>query len=554
MKIESNRSLLRDTVDFLHKNIIAVIVCFVVVSGIIATLFIYMDNDSKKEKQDAVKFKASDTLFFSIRQPKNMNILTSNEVDVYQMWHLLYSGLFYFNKDLSVSPDIVDTYKTDESAGTVSLKLKQNGAFSDGSPIKADDVEFTVDAIKDIGEEGPFFSYGNKIASVEKTGEFDITINFANPGDASLSNLVFPIISSEHFKKDLTGYDQVTSGIYSVSSQTENGFKLSPNKGYFGKKAGNDLVFSFTKQGEDLDGLITIGAVTSKMAKGINAQSDADDLQLDFTPIISNRMEYIGFNFRNEFLKDKTLRRAIIKSINFNSLVDDYFGGLGLPNNSIYFPDFLSVKDTKSVDYSPSKAVVSLENKGYKKIDDNNSLVTKKGEKVTLRLLINDSNSFRKSMAEDIKNYLKKINIDLQIESVPDSEYFSRLGEGNFDIFIGGMEFDPRYDLRKLFDKSGSIGYSNEDVINLADQMEHCISPDKRQKIFRKLSERLTDDVPYYCIGYYEYGLVSGGKWAKKPDPTFFNIYDGCENWKWSRPDSVKDKSNLKEDGEGKKS
>ena len=29
MKIESNRSILRDVIDFLHKNIIVVIVCFV---------------------------------------------------------------------------------------------------------------------------------------------------------------------------------------------------------------------------------------------------------------------------------------------------------------------------------------------------------------------------------------------------------------------------------------------------------------------------------------------------------------------------------------------
>ncbi len=554
MKIESNRSLLRDTVDFLHKNIIVVIVCFVVISGIIATLFIYLDKDSEKEKKDVTKFQASDTLYFSIRQPQNMNILKSNEVDVNQMWHLLYSGLFYFNKDLSVAPDLVETYKTDESTGTVSLKLKSNGSFSDGSQIKADDVEYTVDTIKEIGEEGPFFSYGNKISSVEKTGDFDVTIHFASPSDASLSNLVFPIVSSKSFQKDSTEYEQVTSGIYALTSHNENGFNLSPNKGYFGEKAANKLVFTFAKQGEDLNGLITIGALTSKLAKGINSQSDADDLQLNFTPITSNRMEYIGFNFRNVFLKDKTLRRAIVKSINFNSLVEDYFGGLGLPNGTIYFPGFLGVKKSKGMDYSPSKAVVSLENKGYKKIDDSNSLLTKKGEKVNLKLLINDSNPLRVSMAEDIKNYLKKINIDLQIESVPDSDYFSRLGEGNFDMFIGGMDFDPRYDLRKLFDKSGSIGYSNEDVINLVDQMEHCISSDKRQKVFKMLSDRLTEDVPYYCIGYYEYGLVSGGKWEKKPDPTFFNIYNGCENWKWSRPDSVKDKSNLKDDGKDDKS
>lgn len=548
MKIESNKSLLRDIVDFLHKNIIVVIVCFVIISGMIATLFIYLDKDSEKENKDIAKFKASDTLYFSIRQPQNMNILRSNEVDVNQMWHLLYTSLFYFNKDLSVSPDLVDTYKADNSSGTVSLKLKNNSAFSDGSPIMAEDIEFTIDSIKEIGESGPFFTYVNKISSVEINGDFDLTVHFENPGDASLANLVFPIVSSKNYERSSDGFDKVTSGVYSLTSHNSEGLKLEPNKGYFGGKANNNLVFTFAKEGEDLDGLITIGAITSKVSKGINSQSEAEDLQLNFTPIISNRMEYLGFNFRNEFLKDKTLRRAIVKSINFEELVDDYFGGLGVHNNSIYYPGFLGVKDTKGVDYSPSKAVVSLEKKGYKKIDDSNSLITKKGEKVDLKLLINQSSTLRASMAEDIKNYLKKINIDLEIESVPDSDYFSRLGEGKFDMYLGGMEFDPRYDLRKLFDKSGSIGYSNEDVINLVGQMEQCISAEKRKEIFSKLAERLSEDVPYYCVGYYEYGLISGGKWGDNPDPTFFNIYNGCENWKWNRPDSIKNKSNTNED------
>ena len=63
MKIESNRSILRDVIDFLHKNIIVVIVCFVLFSGSLAALFIYLDQDTDDNEDENTQFKATDTLY-----------------------------------------------------------------------------------------------------------------------------------------------------------------------------------------------------------------------------------------------------------------------------------------------------------------------------------------------------------------------------------------------------------------------------------------------------------------------------------------------------------
>lgn len=545
MKIESNRSVLRDVIDFLHNNIIIVIVCFVLFSGSVATLFLYLENDKGGNADEKTKFKTTDTLYFSIPKPENMNVLTSDEEDVNQMWHMMYASLFYFNQDLSVSPDLVSEYKTDYKNGRVTIKLRENAKFSNGKKITAADVADSVDWIQNIGDSGTFYSYANKIASVDVKGDSTAVINFENPSDASLANLVFPIISAESFSRD-TSYDQVTSGLYYVKSSDNDKMELSANPGYYGKKAKNNISFMFATRGEDVNGLITIGAVTAKLARGDNAQSDAENLKLNVNPVKSSRMEYIGFNFRNPLLKKKTLRRSILKSINFDQLVDDYFVGLGVTNDSIYYPGFLGVKSKKSIEYSPSESVVSLEKAGYKRSEEKDVLLTPDGKEVRLKLLINESSQIRSSMANDIKKFLKKIDIEVEIKKIPDNEYFQRIEKGEFDIYLGGIEFDPRYDTRKLFDKSGSIGYPNEDVINLVNKMEFCLTPEERKTNYQKLCNKLSDDVPFYCIGYYEYGFASGGRWNKQPTPTFFNLYYGCEGWQWQKPDSIKDKSNLK--------
>lgn len=546
MKIESNRSILRDVIDFVHKNIIVVIVCFVLFSGSLAALFIYLDQDKDDNEDDKTQFRATDTLYFSIKKPQDMNILTSDEEDVNQMWHLLYSSLFYFNKDLSVSPDLVKEYKTDAKNGTVTIKINEKAKFSDGKQITTTDVADSIEYIKNIGESGPFYLYANKIDSVETRDDLNAVIHFETPSDASLTNLVFPIISSASYDKNDKSYNQVTSGQFIIKNFDENRIQLTSNSGYYGEQSKNNIQFSFSTKGEDTKGLITIGAITGRFSKLNNSKTEAENMKLNFKPVQSSKMEYIGFNFRNEFLKKKTLRKAIVRSINFDEIVDDYFADLGLHNNSIYYPGFLDAKTNNITEYSPSKSTILLQKAGYKHSEKKDALVDSKGREVKLRLLINESSQIRKSMAEDIKTFLEKINIKVEIERVPDDVYFTRIGKGEFDMYIGGFNFDPRYDMRKLFDKSGSIGYSNEDVISLVNKMEFCLTPEARKANYLELYKKLSDDVPFYCIGYYKYGFASGGRWNKSPTPTFFNPYYNCENWEWEKPDSIKDKSNLR--------
>lgn len=546
MKIESNRSILRDVIDFLHKNIIVVIVCFVLFSGSLAALFIYLDQDTDDNEDENTQFKATDTLYFSIKKPQDMNILTSDEEDVNQMWHLLYSSLFYFNRDLSVSPELVKEYKTDAKNGTVSITINEKAKFSDGKQITSTDVADSIEYIKNIGESGPFYLYANKIENVEIKDDLKAAIHFETPSDASLTNLVFPIISSDSYDKNDKSYNQVSSGKFMIKSFSENKIELVPNSGYYGEQSKNNINFSFSTKGEDTKGLITIGSITGKFSKLNNSKTEAENMKLNFKPMQSPKMEYIGFNFRNEFLKKKTLRKSIVGSINFDELVDDYFADLGLHNSSIYYPGFLDVKKQNIIGYSPSKSSILLKKAGYKRSEEKDVLVDPKGREVNLKLLINESSQIRNSMAEDIKIFLEKINIKVEIERVPDDEYFTRIEKGDFDMYIGGFDFDPRYDMRKLFDKSGSIGYSNEDVISLVNKMEFCLQPEDRRTNYQKLYKKLSDDVPFYCIGYYKYGFVSGGRWNKSPNPTFFNPYYNCESWEWEKPDSIKDKSNLR--------
>lgn len=155
MKIESNRSILRDVIDFLHKNIIVVIVCFVLFSGSLAALFIY-DQDTDDNEDENTQFKATDTLYFPIKKPQDMNILTSDEEDVNQMWHLLYSSLFYFNRDLSVSPDLVKEYKTNAKNGTVTIEIDEKTKFSDGNRLHQRMWQTALNISKILGNQGRF--------------------------------------------------------------------------------------------------------------------------------------------------------------------------------------------------------------------------------------------------------------------------------------------------------------------------------------------------------------------------------------------------------------
>lgn len=524
-------------IDFLHTHIIGVIIAVVVVACVISTMLIVSGkiSDSKNINKD-MTYKDMDTLYFPISQLTSIDPLKSTDEDIFYINQLMYSSLFKLNDNLNIENDIVDSYSADISSGKLSIQLKPNIEFSDGSSLTSKDIKFTVNTIKKIGSSSPYYAYVSKIDGISISDETNLTVSFANASDSSLDNLVFPIVSSESYDKT-GGSSPVGSGPYAFSAYDGTTYlDLVSNSHYFGKVPTNKIRFKVMPNVTAATGLMTTDSLTAYVNTSNDADSDAEDKNLKHETIVSNEAEYLAFNFANSHLSSKKIRIAIGKAIDTKTIVKDNYGGNAVISDSIYFPGFLGTENGgDAYPFNQSEAIKELRKEGYKDIDEDGVLEDKSGNKLSLKLIVNSNNTGRVDAATSIAENLKNIGISVNIEKLDWDAYLEAYNSGAFDMALGGYKFDKQYDLRALFSGGNPTGYSDEKVMAYLNALETPLSAEEQKVTYEKLKEQLVSDAQYYCLCYKTYSFVTAKKFVGEKKPTYFDRYRGCDGWKWQK-------------------
>ncbi|MEY8368046.1 ABC transporter substrate-binding protein [Anaerovoracaceae bacterium 42-11] len=522
--------------DFLHRHIIIIIIAVVVLAGGISTVAIVRgDAAPSEEEQETVTYEAMNKIYLAMDRVETLNPLVSRDSDVYYISQLLFSSLFRLDESLNIESEAVKSYQTNSENGSVSLKLRTDVKFSDGSSLTANDVRATVNAILRIGTDGPYYEYASKIDSVQVSDTYSLTISFEDPADAALDNLVFPIISAVNYDTDSDR--PIGSGPYAISSYDSTKYlNLNPNKHYFGEKPGNKLRFKVLPDKSRTSGLMTMEAVTAYVSRDQDADADAEDKELKTQKISSGELEYLGFNFKNQILAKKEVRQAIACAVDVEGLIHDNYGGAGVSSDSIYFPGFLGTENKGDAYAQDIKGAIDLlAAAGYRDVNEDGLLEDEEGKKVSMTILVNSNDGNRKDTAESIAAALKEIGIDTKVKSLGWQSYKTAVKEGEFDLYLGGYKFDKKFDLRELFRNGNAIGYKNTTVQSYVNQMETCLSSEKQKELYEKLKPLLAEELPYYCLCYKTYAFITVPRFTGESLPTFFDIYRGCESWRWER-------------------
>lgn len=533
---QDNRSKAQRIFDYIHEHIIAVIIIVAVIAGISCTAMILHDNRNQEEtSKEITEYKTMKSVYFAMDKVSSLNPLASTAEDTYYISKLVFSSLFRLDDTLNIEKDLVDTYDVNTGEGYVSIKLKEGVAFSDGNILTAYDVRYTVDEINSIGNKSPYFEYISKIDYIEIDGDYSFTLYFKSANDAALDNLTFPIVSASSFDRNDT--KPAGSGPYFYGSYANKKvLKLKVNKDYYGEKAKNSLRFKVIEDKSKIPGLMTIDSLTAAVVTSNEVAIDAEDKGMRVTPIASNEMEYIGFNFKNKYLKDARVRQAVAKAIDCQSIIDDSYGGAGVVNDSVYYPDFLGNANAGDLYEQDQIGAAELLNKcGFVDTDENGYLEDKNGKEIQLTILVNKNNDSRVDAAETIASELNKIGIKASVKSVSWKSYKAALKQKKFDLYFGGYQFDQKYNLKEMFAKNNKVGYNNQDVLKYVKQLETARTAEQQKKVYDKLKPILSEELPYYCICYKTYSFITVDRFEASVIPTFFDRYRGAGFWQWER-------------------
>lgn len=129
-----------------------------------------------------------------VGQPKYVNPLftTANDVDA-DLASLIFSGLFKYNDNQKLMPDLASDYTVSPDGKVYDINLRKDAKWSDNEPLTADDVVYTFETIQDPEVGSPLIAAFQSI-TVEQTGDYSVRFTLKEPFAPFLSSLTVGIL------------------------------------------------------------------------------------------------------------------------------------------------------------------------------------------------------------------------------------------------------------------------------------------------------------------------------------------------------------------------
>lgn len=537
--------------DFLKKYWMGILIIILVIAFTASSIEIYREEVLNIDP--SIEYIQQQTLFLSSEKIDTLNPLISQSEDTYFLSKLIYSSLFSFDENLSVVPELVSEYTIDTERAYIEITLKEGIKWHDGRALTASDVAFTVSAIRAAGSKGPYYDKVKKINSAFARGSNVVSIFFNNNYNCSLDDLVFPIVPASQysgagaFAAADSGFKPVGTGQYKYKSyDNKKQLKLIPNEDYFGIPATKKISVTILPDRQLAVNMMEIDSVSCYVDSAANRKSKALDREYKIYDIPSNNVEFLIFNTENAYLSQKDVRKALAYGIDRDKILESAYMGDGILTDTIYYPDFLGVKDTSDkYAYDIKKAEKKLMAMGWKDVNSDGILEDPSGQEYVLRVLVDKENATRGSAALLIKKNLELMGIKTEISSLSKTSYMNAVKKRDFDILIAGYTVDERYDLRELFNGKNRWGYNNYGLFAKARELDRLYAPEQYTEKYRELKEMLLDELPYYPLCYKKMSLIGVKTFEAEELPVFNNIYMNCDTWSWS---VIKEKNNADKD------
>jgi peptide/nickel transport system substrate-binding protein len=461
----------------------------------------------------------------------------------------VYEALILQDENQKLMPGLAVSWKPVNDT-TWEFKLRQGVKFHDGSDFNADDVIFSFERAPNVPNSPSSFGTYLKGKSFKKIDDYTVHAITEKPYPLMPVDLSQVVVVSNEVGKDVTtsqfnsGQAAIGTGRYKfVEWKPGDTILIERNDNYWGEKAAFEKVEVKPIKSNpsrvaallagDVDFIDNVPTADIERLKG-----DSDIL---LSSGISNRVIYLhmdrfrddspyitGTNGKNP-LNDLRVRKAISKAINREAIVARVMEGVAIPAGQLLPPGFFGTSDkVKPEPYDPEGAKKLLAEAGY----PNGFGLTIHGPNDRY---INDA-----KIAQAIGQMLTRVGIDMKVETMPKSVFFSSASSGGPDktpkysfILVGwgsgtGEASSALKSLIHTKDSAAGFGasnrgrYSNPEVDKLIEQALATVDDAKREMLLAQATEIAMNDLAiiplHYQVNTWATRKATGLKYLPRTD------------------------------------
>jgi len=463
-------------------------------------------------------------------QPNNFNpINTDSSYGLYAvrfMFDTLVEARLVNNR-MTFAPSLAQKWTISPDNQTFTFTLDSKATWSDGQPVTADDVVFTVMAISDPKTQtnrGAMIAQiagldvggkraANAVLGIRALNPRTIEVKTKNPVDPNafvelfgngiyilpkhvLANVALDSLDKNAFVQHPT----VTDGPFKfVQYVTDEYIELAANDAYHlgAPKVRRlfiriippaSMVAQLERGDLDVGAGFQIGEVPIEDWARVKQLSNVHAISFP-----APGYQYMMYNFQRAYLQDKRVRQAIAQAVNRPLMISQLLQGEGviaegpIPPSNPYFD-----KAVKPWPYDPAKAKALLAEAGW---DANR----------TLLLRVPVGNTIRERSADIIQQNLTAVGIKTQIQRSDFPTLISAAKTGDYDLMLIGWAGPTDPDVSSQYRTGGQYNFSHHSIPDMDRLLEQGIAtadPAKRKQIYDQFQVLFADQLPALMLYY----------------------------------------------------
>jgi len=220
---------------------------------------------------------------------------------------------------------------------------------------------------------------------------------------------------------------------------------------------------------------------------------------------------YIGWNMKRVFFKDKRVRQALTMLVNRQQIINTVRFGLGKVGVSPFVPDSPDFNpNIRPLPYDPKHAQELLDEAGWKD-SNHDGIRDKDGTAFRFEFLLPSGNTAGAQLAAIVKEDFRKAGIDVTLRTLETNLFYQNLREHKFDAAAAGWSADLIQDPYQAWHSSSAanggsnyVSFANVEADHIMEQARLEFDSEKRKQLYWRLQEIIHEEQPYTFLWYPE--------------------------------------------------
>jgi peptide/nickel transport system substrate-binding protein len=463
----------------------------------------------------------------------SFNPLVGVEVPDFDVWNLQYATLTDKSADdFSTIPGLAESWEGSEDGKTYTYTLREGLQWSDGTPLTAEDVAYTVNRSRDEEWYNHFSTVQNLTAKALDERTVQITSKVNDPKLPTMDVYILPKhVWEKYDAKAILKYDGVNdvgSGPF-VLDETKRGqfWSMKANPSFWGgKPAVDEIIFRVFNNADAMVAALKRGEIDAAHDIPNNSVEDlrntegivvVEGEQGGFDELALNGGD--GLKKPHPALLDPNVRLAIAHAIDKQTLVDRVLVGLGRPATTIspsaspeWIPD---IPESEQIGFDLEEANRLLDEGGYEDTDgDGVREMPGGGEELNFTYLVNTESQTAGQVADFMSGWLDEIGIAITQKPMDENRLYTEIAKADYDLFQWGWTpyVDP--DPMLSYFQCAGIAKNEDDVYDndanfcdpeydkLYKRQNVELDPAKRQELVHEMLTRFYETGVYNALWY----------------------------------------------------